>query len=67
MKISHLPPDNLIKSNLSGNLLGLGSLDFLVEPVVEVVSRRSVIQESESRKSNESLPVESSSSDKDLM
>ena len=59
-------PDDLIKGNLHGNLLSFRSFNEFVKPVVEVVSRRSVVQETESRKSDESLHVEWSAGDEDL-
>jgi len=59
-------PDKLIECNLCKDVLGLGSLNLFVQPVVEIVSRRSMVQETESRQSNETLPVEGSSSDEDL-
>ena len=59
-------PDDLIKGNLHGDLLSFASLNEFVEPVVEVVSRRSVVKESKGRKSDETLHVEWSSADEDL-
>jgi hypothetical protein len=40
----NLPPDQLVKANLHDDGLSLISRDLLVEPVVEVVSRGSVVQ-----------------------
>jgi hypothetical protein len=63
----NLPPDQLVKGNLHKDLLGFSSWDLLVEPVVEVVSRGSMVQESEGGQSDEALHVESSSADEDLV
>jgi hypothetical protein len=38
-------PEQLVNSNLQCNMLGLGSWDLAVEPVVEVMSRRSMVDE----------------------
>jgi hypothetical protein len=35
-------PQDLINANLQGNILGTSSLDLVIQPVVEVVSRGSV-------------------------
>jgi hypothetical protein len=35
-------PKDLINANLQGNILGTSSLDLVIQPVVEVVSRGSV-------------------------
>jgi hypothetical protein len=59
-------PDDLVKGNLHGNSLSVFSWDVLVEPVVEVVSRGSVVEESKGGKSDETLHVEWSSTDEDL-
>jgi hypothetical protein len=59
-------PDNLIKGDLHANRLSVRALDRLVKPVVEVVSRRSVVKETKSRKSDETLHVEGSTGDEDL-
>jgi len=59
-------PDDLIKGNLHGNGLSVTSGDFRVQPVVEVVSRRSVVQETKGGKGDESLDIEGSASDEDL-
>ena len=55
-------PDDLIKRNLLGNRQAIGSFNLAVEPVVEVVSRWSMVQETKGRKSNETLPVKCSQS-----
>lgn len=59
-------PDNLIKSDLHTNRLSISAFNLLVEPVVEVVSRGSVVKETECRKSDEALHVEWSARDEDL-
>lgn len=59
-------PDDLIKGDLHENRLSIGSFDFAVQPVVEVVSRGSVVQETKGGKGDESLHVEGSSRDEDL-
>jgi hypothetical protein len=59
-------PEDLVNGDLGGNVLGGLSRNLLVEPVVKVVSRRSVVEKTECRKSNESLPVEGSTADEDL-
>jgi hypothetical protein len=59
-------PDDLIKGDLRCDMLCFASLNGLVKPVVEVVSRGSVVEESEGRKSDETLHVEGSSTDEDL-
>ena len=59
-------PADLVNGNLGGDRLGILSWDLGVEPVVEVMSRRSVVKETKGRKSNEPLPVEWSATDKDL-
>lgn len=63
----NLPPDQLVKGNLHEDGLGISSFDLAIEPVVEVVSRGSVVQESEGGQSEEALHVESSSADEDLV
>ena len=60
-------PDDLIKSNLGCDGLAIASGDEVVEPVVEVVSRGSVVKEAKGRKSDEALHVEGSSGDEDLL
>lgn len=59
-------PHGLVNGNLEGNILGFGSWDVAVQPVVEVVSRRSVVDETEERKSKETLHIEWSSTDENL-
>jgi hypothetical protein len=59
-------PEDLINSNLEGNIFGASSLDLAIEPVVEVVSRWSVVEETKGRKRDESLNIEWTSSNEDL-
>jgi hypothetical protein len=59
-------PNDLVDSDLEGNISGTGSRDLAVKPVVEVVARRSVVKETEHGKTDESLNVECTSSDEDL-
>lgn len=59
-------PQDLVNSNLESNILAVSSGNLLVKPVVEIVTRRTVVDETKDRKSNESLPVEWSSSDENL-
>jgi hypothetical protein len=59
-------PEDLINSNLECNIFGACSLDLAVEPVVEVVSRWSVVEETKGRQSDESLDIERTSSNEDL-
>jgi hypothetical protein len=59
-------PADLINGNLQSDRLSVLSWDFGVEPVVEVVTRRTVVKETKGRKSDESLPVEWTSSDENL-
>jgi len=60
-------PHNLVNSNLQGNIFGFGSWDLLVEPVVEVMARGSVVNETEEGESQETLHIKWSSADKDLI
>ena len=60
-------PEKLVNSNLEGDILGFLTSDQVVEPVVEVVSRRSVVDETKERKRQETLHVKGSSDDKDLV
>jgi hypothetical protein len=59
-------PEDLVDSDLEGDILGSGSGDLVVKPVVEVVTRRSVVKETKCRKRKEALHVECSSGDEDL-
>mmetsp|Transcript_18724 Transcript_18724/g.43486 ORF Transcript_18724/g.43486 Transcript_18724/m.43486 type:complete len:150 (-) Transcript_18724:297-746(-) len=60
-------PDKLVNGHLDCDVLGLRSLNLSVKEVVKVVARRSMVQETKGRKSDESLPVEWTSADKYLM
>lgn len=59
-------PKQLINTDLEGDVLCFRSFNLGVEPVVKVVSRRSVVDETKDRESDESLHVEGSSTDEDL-
>ena len=59
-------PDNLIKGDLLSNRKSIISWNELVQPVVEVVSRGSVVEETKGRESDESLNIERSSRDENL-
>lgn len=59
-------PKQLINGDFRGNSLGIGALDLFVEPVVKVVARRTVVDETKDGKGNETRPIEWSSGDEDL-
>ena len=59
-------PGNLVNHDLLGNRFSVLSGDLAVEPVVEVVTGRSVVEKTESGKSDESLHVEGTSGDEEL-
>jgi hypothetical protein len=59
-------PKDLVNSNLECNILGSSSLDLAIQPVVEVMSRRTMVEKSKGRKSNESFHIESSFGDENL-
>mmetsp|Transcript_3555 Transcript_3555/g.8495 ORF Transcript_3555/g.8495 Transcript_3555/m.8495 type:complete len:257 (+) Transcript_3555:137-907(+) len=59
-------PDGLVDEDLRSDRFSVLSGDLRVEPVVEVVTRRSVVEDTESGKSEESLHVEGTSGDEDL-
>jgi len=59
-------PDNLINSDLREDRDCISSGDLLVEPVVEVVSRRSVVDESEEGEGGKTLVINGSSSNEEL-
>jgi hypothetical protein len=59
-------PDNLVKGDLHTDLLCFSSLNEFVKPVVEVVSRGSVVKETKGRKGDETLHIEGSSRNEDL-
>jgi hypothetical protein len=59
-------PDKLIDSNLQRDVLGFLSFNLLIKPVVEIVTRRSVVNETKDTKSDESLHVEWSTANENL-
>jgi hypothetical protein len=59
-------PEDLVKSNLEGDRFCVRSRNLGVKPVVEVVSRRTMVEKTKGGKSDESLPVERTSTDKNL-
>lgn len=59
-------PKDLVDCYLGGNGYSVGSLDFGVEPVVEVVAGGSVVDESEDGEGYETLDVECSLDDEEL-
>ena len=59
-------PEQLIDTDLERDVLGLGSWNLLVEPVVKVVSRGAVVDEAKDGEGDESLHVEGASANEDL-
>ena len=59
-------PEELVNSDLEGNIFGFLALDQVVEPVVEVMSRGSVVDETKEGKREETLHVEGSSGNEEL-
>lgn len=59
-------PEELINSDLGEDGNGISSRNLLIEPVVEVVSRWSVVDETEEGESSETFPINGASSNKDL-
>lgn len=59
-------PEELVNGDLERNVLGLRSFDLLVEPVVKVVSRRAVVDETKDGESDETLHVERSAANEKL-
>jgi hypothetical protein len=57
----------LVKDDFLGNRHGILSRNFGVEPVVKVVTRWTVVKETESRKSDETFPVERSTTNEKLI
>ena len=55
-------PEQLIDCDLGEDRGGICSRDLLIEPIVEVVSRGSVVDEAEERKGGETLVVDRASS-----
>jgi hypothetical protein len=60
-------PEELIDGNLREDGNGISTGDFFVEPVVKVVSRGAVVDESEERESGKTLVINGSSGNEDLM
>ena len=60
-------PEDLIDGNLGEDGLGVGTLDLGIEPVVEEVARGTVVDETEDGKGDESLHVERTAGDEDLV
>jgi hypothetical protein len=59
-------PNELVNSDLECDVLCLSSDNLAVKPVVKIVSRRSVVNQTKDGKSDETLHVEGTSTDKDL-
>jgi len=59
-------PQSLVDKDLLGDGSSILSGDLGIEPVVEVMARRSVVKKSKGRKSEESLQVEWTSGNEDL-
>ena len=59
-------PEQLVNTNLEGDVLCFGSFNFRVEPVVKEVSRRPVVDETKDTEGDESLHVKGTTGDKDL-
>jgi len=57
----------LINCNLGKYGCGISSGDLLIEPIVEIVSRGAVVDESEEGEGGKALIVDWSSSDEDLV
>jgi len=60
-------PDKLVEEELLNDGDGFLALDPFVEPVVEEMSRRTVVRETEEGEGDEPLPVEWTGSDEDLI
>jgi hypothetical protein len=56
----------LVDGNLGGNGCSVGSLDLVIEPVVEVVAGGSVVDESEDGEGYETLDVNARLDDEKL-
>ena len=59
-------PDHLIKGHLLGHRKTIIAWNELVQPIVKVVARGSVVQETKGRESDESLHIKGSSGDENL-
>jgi hypothetical protein len=60
-------PNGLVNENLLGDGSSILSGDLVIEPVVKVVTGRSVVEKTECGKSDESLHVESTSRNENLL
>ena len=60
-------PEDLVDGDLGEDGLGVGSLDLGIKPVVEVVARGSVVDKAKDTEGNESLHVEGTARDEDLI
>lgn len=60
-------PEDLVDGNLGEDGLGVGTLNLGIEPVVEEVARGTVVDETEDGKGDESLHVEGTAGDEDLV
>ena len=60
-------PEDLVDGDLGEDGLGVGSLDLGIEPVVEVVARGSVVDKAKDTEGDESLHVEGTARDEDLI
>merc|ERR1719223_534641 len=59
-------PEDLVNGHLTEDRLRASTLDLAIKPVVKVMTRRSVVKKSESRKGSKTLPVKRSPSNKNL-
>ena len=60
-------PEDLVDGDLGEDGLGVGTLDLGIEPVVEVVAGGSVVDETKDGEGDESLHVEGTAGDEDLL
>ncbi len=60
-------PEELVYGNLREDVDGSSPGDYVVEPVVEVVSRRAVVDKSKGRESGKTHVINGSSDNEDLM
>jgi hypothetical protein len=59
-------PKNLVNGHLCGNRYCVSSRDLGINPVVEIVTRGPMIEETKGRERNKSLPLERSARNEDL-
>ncbi len=59
-------PEQLVNGNLEGHMLGLGTGNLVVEPVVKVVSGRSVVNETKDGKSYKASHIKGTASNENL-